>query len=326
MSDARQIIFEEISTKILGPKKLSGDSYMIQCPYHEDGTPSGGINLAVDVPVPLGFYHCFGCGEKRGWNDLAETLGLTKFKDWEIGFTGNGSKRSERRKNKVISYETSDQELKRSLSTMEMIPWPIYLKWRGYPGKVIKKLGGLFYNDPMTDEVMLFFPISVNNRFKGGVRAYMEKQVNGLSYLTTKGSWVKDCGILGYEFVKKIVRRKGYTAIVVVEGPRDMLRLIQNSIPAVAILGIENFTEKKLLRILGMSGKITTIYVMPDNDKAGRKMYHKIKDIGSKYAEIKHLKLPREKDEDGKVIGMDPDDAPQEIIDSVKDILDKHRD
>lgn len=325
MSDARQIIFEEISTKITGPKKLSGDSYMIQCPYHDDNSPSGGINLAVDVPVPLGFYHCFGCGAKRGWNDLAETLGLHKFKDWEIGFKGNGSKRSERRKNKVITYETTDEELKRSLRTMEMIPWPIYQSWRGYEGKIIKKLGGLFYNDPLTDEVMLFFPISVNKRFKGGVRAYLEKQVNGLSYLTTKGNWVKDCGILGYEYVKKVLRKNGYTAIVIVEGPRDMLRLIANNIPAVAILGIENFTEKKLMRILGMSSKLTTLYVMPDNDKAGKKMYNKIKELAEDYAEVKHLKLPREKDEEGNLIKMDPDDAPQDIIDSVRGILNKHR-
>jgi 5S rRNA maturation endonuclease (ribonuclease M5) len=324
MSEARQVIFDEIVGKVHGSKKLTGDSYMIQCPYHEDSTPSGGINLTVDTDVPLGYYHCFGCGEKRRWNELAETLGLHKFKDWELGFSGNGSRKDQRKK-KIVEYETITQELRRSLNTMELIDWPAIMSWRGYKGQLIKRLGGLFYNDPMTDEIMLFFPITINNKFKGGVRAYLEKQVNGLSYLTTKGPWVKDCGILGYEYIKKIIRRNGYTALVIVEGPRDMLRLIDNKIPAVAILGSENFTRKKLMRILGMSSKIDTLYVMPDNDKAGASMYYKIKGITGDYAKVKHLKLPREKNKEGKLIKMDPDDAPQHFIDEVKKVLNKHR-
>ena len=324
MSEARQIIFDEIVSKIHGSKKLTGDSYMIQCPYHADGTPSGGINLTVDTDVPLGFFHCFGCGEKRRWNDLAKTLGLHQFKDWELGFTGNGSKKDQRKK-KIVVYETATEELKRSLNTMEVISWPALQNWRGYPGAIIKKLGGLFYNDPITDEVMLFFPITVNEKFKGGVRAYMEKQVNGLSYLTTSGPWVKDCGILGYDFIKRIIRRNRYTAVVIVEGPRDMLRLVENRIPAVAILGSENYSHKKMLRILGMSSKIDTIYVMPDNDKAGTTMYQHVKKITGDFAKVKQLKLPKDKDEEGKLIKMDPDDAPQELIDTVRDILKTHR-
>ena len=324
MSDARQIIFEEITSKIPGNKKLSGDSYMIQCPYHDDRSPSGGINLAVDSGVPLGFFHCFGCGAKAHWNSLAKKMDLHQFKDWELGFSGNGSKR-ENKKRTVVTYESRSQELKRSLNTMETIQWPIHMSWRGYPGKLLRKLGGLFYNDPLTDEVMLFFPVSVNGRYKGGVRAYLEKQVHGASYLTTKGQWVKDVGLLGYEYVKRIVRKKGYRSIVLVEGPRDMLRLVNNSIPCLAILGSENFTEKKLLRILAMSTKLETIYVMPDNDKAGTQMFKRIKAACEGYIQVKHLRLPREKDEEGKLIKMDPDDCPIEIIQEVKAMVEKER-
>jgi len=325
MSDARQTIFDEISTKIPGAKRLSGDSYMICCPYHDDSTPSGGINLSVDTNIPLGFFHCFGCGEKRRWNELAKTLDLKQIKEWELGFQGNGTKREEKRVAKFIEYETADEELKRSLRTMELIPWPESIPWRGYEGALIRKIGGLFYNDPMTDEAMLFFPITVNGKFKGGVRAYLEKQVNGLSYLTTKGNWVKDTGILGYDYIKKIVRKKGYSAVVIVEGPRDMLRLVKNKIPAVAILGTENFTEKKLMRILGMGRNVSTVFVMSDNDKAGTKMYKKIKALSANYASVKRLRLPTDKDKHGDLIKMDPDSAPQKIIEQVKDVLNSYR-
>jgi len=323
MSDARQIIFDEITSKIGGSKKLAGDTYMICCPYHSDSTPSGGINLAVESNIPLGYYHCFGCGEKRHWNSLAETLGLHQFKDWELSFKGNGG--TEKRKSKTVTYETHKQELRRSLNTYESIDWPANMSWRGYNGTLLRKLGGVFYNDPMTDQVMLFFPVYINKKYKGGVRAYLEKQTNGLSYLTTKGEWVKDYGLLGYEYIKRIMRKRQYTAVVLVEGPRDMLRLIDNKIPALAVLGSENFSEKKLLRVLALNSYIETIYVMPDNDKAGTKMYSIVKRVAKDMVKVKRLKLPREKDMEGNLIKMDPDDAPIGLIQQVKKIIEASR-
>lgn len=325
MSDARQIIFEELSTKFYGNKKLAGDSYMIQCPYHDDRTPSGGVNLAVDSDIPLGFYHCFGCGEKRHWNALAKDLGMEQIKGWQLNFSGNGTNYDQNKRAGRSGYLSYDDKLRKSLNTGEMIQWPVVESWRGYKGALIRKLGGLYYNDPMTDEVMLFFPVEVNRSYKGGVRAYMEKQVNGLSYLTSKGSWVKDYGLLGYEYIKNIVRKKGYTAIVLVEGPRDMLRLVDSKIPALAVLGSENITRKKIMRVLAMSSKLDTIYVMPDNDKAGTKMYKHVKEAADGMVKVKHLKLPKEKDEEGKLIKMDPDNAPKKIIRMAKKIIEQHR-
>lgn len=319
MSDARQVIFEEIS-KIPGSKKMAGDSYMVCCPFHDDNSPSCGINLAVETDLPLGFFHCFGCNEKGPWNKLAEHVGLTKVKGWELEFGGKGQTRSQR-KSKNLTYETHKQELRRSINTQESIDWPVHLSWRGYEGKLIRKLGGVFYFDPLTDVEMLFFPIYVNNRYKGGVRAYMEKQVNGLSYLTSKGNWVKDSGLLGYEYVKRIVRKYGYTSLVLVEGPRDMLRLLDNNIPALAVLGSQNITEKKILRILAISSNIETIYVMPDNDAAGTRMYKTVKACANKLVKVKRLRLPREKDSDGKLIKMDPDNAPIGLIKVVRQLI-----
>ena len=328
MTDARQTIYEEIVSLIPGGKKLNGDSYMILCPFHSDSTPSCGINLTTDTDIPLGFYHCFGCGEKGHWNQFVSDtdFGLTSFKDWELGFKGNGTKRDDRKKRSAsMSYKSDDEQLRDAIFTMQMIPWPKSMVWRGYGGDLIRKLGGKFYSDNLTDEMMLFFPITMNGRFRGGVRAYLEKQVGGTSYVTTKGAWVKDCGLLGYDYIKKIVRKYGYTSIVLVEGPRDAMRLIDNSIPALAILGIENFSQKKLLRILGISSKIDTIYVLPDNDRAGTQMFKKIKEVAGDLVQVKHLKLPKDKDDEGKLIKMDPDDAPLHIIKDVRRLLNSNR-
>lgn len=322
--DARQIIFEEISGKIPGSKSLAGDTYMIVCPFHPDNNPSCGVNLAEGSEIPLGYFHCFGCGTKGPWNKLAQELGLTQFKEWQLSFEGNGRSRANR-KEKSVTYESKAQELRRSIKTNESVPWPKNTSWRGYDGALISKLGGLMYNDPMTNQIMLYFPISVNRRYMGGVRAYTERQANGLNYLTTKGSWVKNSGLLGYEYVKHIVRKYGYRSIVLVEGPRDVLRLLENKIPALAVLGSENFSRKKLLRIMALSSKLECIYTLPDNDKGGDKMHKRVKAAAEGLIQVKRLKLPKEKDAEGKLIKMDPDDAPIGIINAVKKLVEQTR-
>lgn len=326
MADARDIIYEDISTKIPGEKMLAGSSFQIVCPFHADKNPSCGVNLSDEGTIPLGYWHCFGCGAKGPWNKLAEKLGLTVLKDWQFSYKGSvGGEfdRARRERNAGIEHVTEEQRLNAAIKTKEMIPWPKTKKWRGYSGKLIAKMGGMLFNDPVMQDMMLFLPVHINGMLKGGVRAFMKKNTRGgPSYLTTKGVWVKTSGLLGYDLTKKYVRKYGYRAVVLVEGPRDYMRLLLNSIPALAVLGSENVSTKKILKVLAISSNIKTIYVLPDNDKGGRVMYENVKRAAEGLVEVKLLKLPREKDKDGKVIKMDPHSATQEIIDEVKELLD----
>lgn len=322
--DARDIIYTELST-VDGEKNITGDAFMIQCPFHGDTNPSLGVNLTTDTNIPLGFFHCFGCGEKGNWNGLANKLGLQNIKEWQLGFTGNGTQRSERKRRSVLHYTCPEDQFREGIYTREVIKWPASRKWRGYKGTLIQKMGGLCYNDSLTKENMLFFPIYVNGQYRGGVRAYQQKQVDGNSYLTTKGSWAKKYGLLGFEYVKKLVRKYKYTAIVVVEGPRDEMRLLANGIPALAVLGIEVISEKKILMILSMSPRLKTIYVMPDNDLAGTQLFNNVKVLSKGLAEVKHLKLPKPKDDRGNLIKIDPDNCDKRIIKEVKKLMDTHR-
>lgn len=321
LGDARQLIYEELST-LQRQQKIMGDSYMIQCPFHHDNTPSCGVNIALGTDIPLGFFHCFGCGEKGGWNKLAKQLDLRTVKDWQM-FEGQGAKKKHNRKDLLGTTNNTITRLLDEIGTKQAIPWPRYMEWRGYQGKIINKLGGLYFNDYLTDELMLVFPIYINGRYKGGVRAYLEKQVGGTSYLTTKGEWAKSYGLFGYEYIKKIMRKYEYRSIVLVEGPRDFLRLVTNQIPALGILGTLNFDKKKLLYIMGMNSMLKTIYVLSDNDSAGTKMYKNIKQVAGDLIEVKRIRLPRDKDKKGRLIKMDPDSAPQKLIDEIKDIVEE---
>lgn len=324
--DARSTIIEAIQS--LGLRsKMTGDTFFITCPFHEgDKTPSMGIHIGQGHNVPLGAYNCFGCEARgRNWNDFAARLKLPLIKDWQ-NFVGSsnsdllGKSSDMLTINKDMNADTdySNAKLMKIAGTNEAIPWPQKKEWRGYPGKLIDSMGGLYYNDAGSDELQLLFPVLVNGKLRGGVKAKLEKPKFGLSYVATSGSWVKTYGLFGYDKAVKILRKKGYTFIIIVEGPRDCLRLLKAGLPAVAILGSQNFSQKKLMLLLGMVDECKYLYVLPDNDNAGKKMAKLVKSVASQYVKVKYLKLPRKKDKAGKLIKMDPDNMPREILKEVK--------
>lgn len=322
--DPQEIVMDAIHS-LNSQKKNTSSGIMIVCPFHEDNTPSCGINLSRDNDVPFGFFHCLGCGEKGGWNKLADKLELPRLKDWELGFSGNGSTRTEKRRVPADVLYSIDQteRMYKSIGTKEIIPWPENKDWRGFDGTILRKLSAYMFSD--REEIGLLFPIIVNGKYLGGVKAKMEKPEKGLSYVNTAGKWVSTHGLLGFDYVKNVVRKmrkkdRCFTSIVLVEGPRDVIRLLLNRIPALAILGIENFTLEKLMKILSLYS-LKTIYVMPDNDAAGTKMYKKIKELARGYVDVRLIKLPREYDKNGKLIKLDPNEADQDIVDEVKDLI-----
>jgi 5S rRNA maturation endonuclease (ribonuclease M5) len=269
--------------------------------------------------------NCFGCSEKGGWNKLAAELGLQQLKGWELGFSGNGTKRANKKKQGNMLFQDADTALRDAIYTNEAIPWPDSVKWRGYEGTILSKLGALYYNDKMTKQMMTFFPIYMNGKYRGGVRAYLEKQVSGSTYMTTKGNWVSNYGLFGYEYIQRVVRKYEYDAVILVEGPRDALRLIGNNVPALAVLGAGLISERKMLKVMALTARLTTVYVMPDNDKAGSVLFSNVKHHMRGLAKVRQLKLPRPVNKDGKLIKLDPDNCDQDIIDEVRLMMREHR-
>jgi 5S rRNA maturation endonuclease (ribonuclease M5) len=325
--DARTTIIEELQSLNVR-SKLTGDTFFIVCPFHDgDSTPSFGVHIGQGGRVPLGAFNCFGCEARgRNWNDFAKRTNLKQLKDWQkfVGSTNNdlldatgGMLTIDKSINADTQYTV--EKLMKIAGNSEAIPWPKNKPWRGYPGKLITKMGGLYYNDWGSDELQLLFPVLVNGKLRGGVKAQLEKPKYGLSYVATAGKWVKSYGLFGYDAAVRIIQRKKYTFIILVEGPRDCLRLLKAGIPAVAILGSQNFSDKKLTLILGMMDECKCLYVLPDNDVAGRGMAKLIKGVASKYVKVKYLKLPREVDKKGKLIKMDPDNMPKSILREIKD-------
>ncbi len=300
--DAQTIIVHALE-EYGGNQKHTADHTMVCCPFHSDRSPSCGIFLGEGLEIPLGMFHCFGCGEKGHWNRFAQQANLPQIKSWE-------------RFNSVAAYKDVEDEIENIDELTKSIRaqythWPNTMQWRGYEGKLIKKVGGLLLNDVKSNNIMLLFPISVNGKLRGGIKAYIEKPAFGLSYISTQGSWVKKYGLFPYEHVKSMM--KTHDALALVEGPRDALRLVSNGIPALAVLGAQNFGKEKALIVSGLFPE--RVYAIPDNDEAGAIFGNNVKKYMSRYCDAYNISLGKG---DKKV---DPDNANQKIIDRIKRII-----
>jgi DNA primase len=137
-----------------------------------------------------------------------------------------------------------------------------------------------------------------------------------------KGPWIKEKGLFPYDYIKPKARKCGY--IVLVEGPRDALRLITDGIPALSVFGVQNFGVKKANFVSALGD--VAVYIMSDNDAAGDVLFQKakqsFKEIGIK---VNRIKLPRKRDRSGNIIKMDPCSAPDTLIRNLKSLLrEKH--
>ena len=280
-----------------GHQKDASGWKMVCCPFHGDNDPSLGINLLIGGKYKLGFFNCLGCGVKGEWNKFAEKAELPKIKAWADDTNGSVS-------DMLVTRDT-DQELLgsagltlkdvlRKMNCPEAQRWPIELDWRGYEGQLVHDVGGHIILDEYNDSVAVLFPIKIAGKVRGGVKAIFEKeegQKGKVGYFTMRGEWVKSYGLFPYIHVKNMLRRTGYRFLVLVEGPRDALRLIRNGIPALALLGARNANKKKAMFILALG--VTHLYAMPDSDAGGDVTWQTIKSVMD-YTKVtlKRIRIP----------------------------------
>lgn len=222
--------------------RLMGNSVMMRCLFHNDKSPSMGV-VVKRCKMPLGYYHCFGCGAKGPWSDIAAKLGLPL--DEEGGVTGLGG----REVSKFREYSNLDELVNNEWGlTLRELPD----EWRGFSSTFLAKVGAVG-----TRNSSIVLPCTVNNELKGAILCAAKKTKS--SYLNSKGPWVQASGLLGYD-------SKAKGAAVLVEGPRDYLRLRRAGIYSLGILGTHNWSEAKRDLVLLQDRKVLCLM---DGDDAG---------------------------------------------------------
>lgn len=279
-----------------GPQKDATGWKMVRCPFHGDTDPSLGINLLVGGKYKLGFWNCLGCGRKGEWNDFAAQAGLPTIKAWE---NADGSVAEN-----LVTRDVEDELLGDAgltfkvlltrMGCLEAQRWPVDTPWRGFEGQLVHDVGGHIIEDTYNDSVAVLFPIKISGKVRGGVKAVFEKadgQKGKLGYITMRGEWIKSYGLFPYVYTRKLLRETGYKFLVLVEGPRDALRLLRNGIPALALLGARTTNKTKAMFILSLG--VTTIYAMPDGDAGGDTTWATIKSVIDKTkVDLHRIRIP----------------------------------
>lgn len=274
--------------------------------------------MQVDSGIPLGWYHCFGCGGKGPYNTLAEIAGFEKIQDWKKA-SDIGTNLITRAVEEDLLGEAGDTfaHVKEVMRCKEARRWPISLDWRGYSGQLIYDVGGHIIADDKKDSVGVLFPVKVNGKVRGGIRAVYQREGKELGYVNMPGAWTGKYGLFPFVYSRKLIRQNKLDFLFLVEGPRDALRFVSMGIPALAILGASSMSEVKALIISNID--VPNIYVMTDNDKGGDQMWKSVKKFlkGHNGINLKRMQLPKDLDENGEVIKLDPGNMPRRIVKQV---------
>lgn len=315
-NSAVDIVLESLAK--YGGRQKTGSTYrLIVCPFHKDSSPSLSVNISKPG-LPVGTFNCWSCPASGPWEKLAEKCGFPKIKKWQ-NKEQTILELTPEEEQEMLGFRT-EKNYADALNLEVISDWRPNSDWRGFSGKLITRLKGKLALDRITDEPFLLLPVSVNRKTVGYVKARLEKRDGQLSYVSSKGTWIKNKGLFPYDYIRAKARKKGY--VVLVEGPRDALRLICEGIPAMAVFGVQNFGVAK-------ANKIATLgvqpYIMADNDTAGDTLIEKataaFKEIKIK---LKKISLPKKYNKKtGRLKKLDPCNAPQEFIDSIKERLDE---
>ncbi len=248
-------VIAQLSTYAGAKKVVNSGSTFVSCPYHNESTPSFRIFHSPATKSP-GYGKCYGCGAAHPWDEFAEKIGL-----------------------KPIAYSKPTEMFASSLriredlkpEKLEFSDLPANKVWRGIKTNFLVEVGA---KKCVTEwgTPFVYLPVLARQRLRGYIKARMRKEADKPSYINSKGNWSQDSGLFLYDYAL----RNQPKAVVLVEGPRDGLRLNYLGLPTISILGTQSWSARKS-RLLELSGVEYAVICM-DGDDAGIEATKKIRD------------------------------------------------
>lgn len=321
----RQFVLDQLAMYAGVTKKLNDASTFIICPFHSEKTPSFRIFHGERTTSPFGV--CYGCGQKKTWNDLAPVIGLKPFEK---------QKPKDEFLNLSLLPADSDFETEEQKEKIRFKALPKNKKWRGISTNLLIDIGAkkceVYHEEHGWLKPKIYLPVIIRERERGYIKARIKKHADFPSYINSKGVWSKTHGLFPYDASVKLMKKLKTRTIVLVEGPRDALRLLSAGIPAMCILGTQSWTSQKT-KVLELSGATTVILFM-DGDCAGKDATKKLKkelksmfDLkilklwtlpGSPYIQFNHLPEPSKAAKKKGISLWDPGSCPIWILDRIK--------
>lgn len=308
-----------------GVKQEQGSTIFVLCPFHHEKSPSFRIFASESTTSP-GFGKCYGCGQKGPWDDIAPKLGLKPFR--------RGKPQVEYASIGKLVADDSDEDFVNE--EMELSDLPKNKKWREIKTNLLIDLGAkvcrVMHPEHGRLKPKIWLPVYINEELRGYIKARFRKDPDWPSYVNAKGPWSKTAGLFPFDYSVKVMRKLKCKTIVLVEGQRDALRLIQMGIPAMCILGTQSWSENKA-KLLELAG-VKRVILLMDGDCAGRdatamleplvsKMFKTVvlklwKMKGSPYIQFKDEDNPTKAAKKADVSLWDPGNCPEWILKKIK--------
>ena len=271
-----------------------GKDHLIICPFHADSSPSCGVDRYG------GFFKCFACGAGGGWNKLADRLGMEKLKfEREAGRIGDAgiqhaSDDTVRALTKM-GVDPAKREKKGDINQPLVETWPVTREWRGLTGASLANVGCIRVLDLRHNVERIGLPVRAP---MGDVLGYTCRAITPedaepkyTPLAADRVTWRdKELPARDALFLVDRVLKENWDRIVLVEGPYDALKLYCVGIPAVAILGTNNWTAQKAGSIKGLG--LRGVAVMMDNDRSGAEAQLQILHDLSTAMKVTSLRLP----------------------------------
>lgn len=283
--------------------RVNGKDFLIVCPFHADSNPSCGVDRFT------GMFKCFACGAGGGWNTLARKIGATELqvkggrgrgRGSHLNLDKNGLRSIVEMKDDMARAFTKagvvDPNKKREDKARPIVqPWPESQSWRSVDGERLAALGCVRVTDLMHNTLRIGLPVrDVGGDLLGYTCRALDPEDAEPKYAplaANRAGWrKKELPAREALFMIDRVLEEDWEVIVLTEGPYDALHLWAHGIPAVAILGTNNWTTQKVAIVAGLG--LRAVVVMMDNDTSGRDAQDEIIQTLSPVVRVKGLALP----------------------------------
>ena len=245
--------------------KTSQKSWLIQCPFHPDSDPSLSVNVG-NRDAPPGVFLCFGCHAHGSWNLLAQRLGLEPFSEEDVRNLRLATK---------LANGVAEQWTYRPPRRLEDIPENF--RYGKLKASVLKRYGARLWVDPVLEEKRVLFLVSVWGEVLGHVSLPLSKVNTKASKARySPGNWVRRA-LWPFDHLPNTT-----DVLVLVEGVRDALRLLQVGLPTLAVLGgVTVWSPYKRELVLAKNPK--RLILVTDGDRSGYRLAKRL------LAEFRHL-------------------------------------
>ena len=300
MNDSSFILEQLAKARIYHVTK-NGYAVLI-CPIHNSGlekTPSRRVSFGDKYPYGESFcYACSGQEQKLTWNQLAAKCNMAPLPGEEDGEEGEDNQL-------WLSIIPPEDFYGKDAPGMTHFPWKG--GWRGISAKLMRQLCATEVNSK--DEPRLYLPILIDGDEVSNIQCTIDTKSEAASKIKyLKEGKVTQWALYPVDIAFPLAEKLGY--ILLVEGARDALNLLQYGVPAVCIFGTNGWNKAKRDTLIDLGVKVV---VAMDGDEPGRKCSEKIE------TDMKRLKHPY------KVIrfadGVDPGGLPKADVLDIADML-----